>query len=83
MPHLFIDTTHLNPTDAERFQVASNGLIGTVNLPEIPAVRAEIAALLDHVPPEPAERPPAAPFRARLSGWFPRWIGWLRAMPMP
>ncbi|MDV7142469.1 hypothetical protein R3X27_07215 [Tropicimonas sp. TH_r6] len=74
------DITILNDINAERFRRDAYLLHASVNLPESPAVRAEIAAMLDN-----AERPapePARPAR-RIRDWFPRWVGWLRTMPMP
>ncbi|RYH08104.1 hypothetical protein [Tropicimonas sp. IMCC6043] len=50
-----------------------------VDLPDIPAVRAEVEALLEtDAPPQPRPRP-----LRRLWDWAPRWVLWLRAMPLP
>lgn len=77
------DITILKDTNADRFRRDSYLLHAMVNLPEAPAVRAEIAAMLDNAErPAPEKRPPPRPAR-RLREWVPRWIGWLRAMPMP
>ncbi|SNS19180.1 hypothetical protein [Tropicimonas sediminicola] len=84
MPHPFIDSAHLRDIHADRFRQDAFLLHGSVNLPDNPAVRAEIAAMLREIaadPPPP--RPPARPLIARLQSWVPRWFGWLRAMPLP
>ncbi|NDR59656.1 hypothetical protein [Aliiruegeria sabulilitoris] len=73
------DINHLNEINAERFRRDSFLLHATVNLPESPAVRAEIAAMLDNAERDAPPKPRPA---WRLRVWFPRWIGWLRAMPI-
>lgn len=77
MPHLiFLEPLHAASNFPE--QSALRGVV----LPDSAAVRSEVAAMLDD-----AERP--VPHRAqqrparRLRIWFPRWVGWLRAMPIP
>ena len=58
MPHPFTDVTLLTDTNADRFRRESFSQRETVNLPDIPAVRAEITAMLDN-----AERPAPPPVR--------------------
>ena len=74
------DIKHLNDINAERFRRDSYLLHATTNLPDNPAVRAEVVALLENAEREAPPKP--RPVR-RLRAWFPRWIGWLRAMPVP
>lgn len=75
MPHLI----YLEPFDTASRYPEADPLHG-VRLPDSPAVRAEVAAMLrDASRPAP---PRPRPVR-RLWDWFPRWLGWLRAMPLP
>lgn len=84
MPHPFIDTAHLGDIHADRFRTDTYHLHGTINLPDIPAVRAEIAAMLREVAADPPpQHTRGRPLIARLLTWGPRWFGWLRAMPLP
>ncbi len=78
-PPIF-DINLLNDINAERFARDSYLLHVTANLPDSPAIRAEVTAMLEN-----AERkaPPKPRPARRLRLWFPRWIGWLRAMPIP
>ncbi|SDK46406.1 hypothetical protein [Aliiruegeria lutimaris] len=75
-----IDITLLNETNTERFRRDSFLLHATTTLPDSPAVRAEIAEMLDNAAREAPAKP--RPMR-RLRVWLPRWVGWLRAMPTP
>ena len=84
MPHPFIETDHLKEIYRDRFPRDAHLLHGTVNLPDSAAVRAEVTAMLREVasdPPPP--RPAHVPLTRRFRAWFPRWLGWLRAMPTP
>ncbi len=86
MPHPFIDIAHLNTHHADRFRQEASLLHGTVNLPDSPAVRAEIGAMLAQAEQDRAILAPRrrrAGLTSRIRAWIPRWFGWLRTMPMP
>lgn len=83
MPHPFTDIALLHLSNTDRFQGESYLQRDVVDLPDSAAVRAEVAAMLDNAE-SPAPEPERSPRPTRrLKEWFPRWIGWLRAMPTP